>query len=169
MPPIDSDTEHDEIAPAERETQPPTAASEPPPGYDPKPSEALKKMLGYDENLFLHAALMAAADGAHEMRQASKSKSDIKDLLEKQTERILKETGADIGLVRSGVAAVQQSVDALVIRVGNNEQELARAHAEGSERFEKLELDMAVMHTQIERLDREFAVLKATQDAKKPE
>jgi hypothetical protein len=169
MPPIDTDTEHDEITPAERETQPPTAASEPPPGFDPKPSDALKKMLGYDENVFLHAALMAAADAAHEMRQASKSKSDIKALLETQTEKILQNTGANIELVRSGVAAVQQSVDALVIRVGNNEQELARARDEGSERFQKLELDMAVMRTQMDRFDRELAVIKATQDAKKPE
>jgi len=165
---MSTDTDHDEITPAERETQPPSPASEPPPGFDAKPSEALKKMLGYEPDNFLHAALMAAADGAHEMRQAAKSKSDIKDLLEKQTDKILQKTGADIGLVRSSIAAVQQSVDALVIRVGNNEQELARTRDEGSERFTKLELDMGVMQHQLNRMDLELTELRAAHAAKKP-
>jgi hypothetical protein len=163
-----TDTEHDDLTPAERETLPPSPQSEPPPGYDPLPSEALRKMAGYDDSLFLHAALMAAADGAHEMRQAAKSKSDIKELLEKQTEKILKKTGADIGLVQSSVSAVQQSVDALVTRVATHELSVSRALEDGSERFTKLELDMGVMQHQLDRMDRELTALKSAHDAKKP-
>jgi len=166
-----TDTEHDDIAPApERETLPPSPLTEPPAGYDPLPSEALQRLTGYDPDLFLHAALLAAADGAHEARRAHKANADIKGLLEKQTEQIIRETKADIGLVRSSVSGVQQSVDALVTRVGNTEREQQNIAAKldaGSERFEKLEFDMAAMHSTIDRLDREFAVLKATQDAKK--
>jgi hypothetical protein len=170
--PTDTDTEHDDLAPADRETLPPSPQSEPPPGYNPPPSESLSKLTGFDPDLFLHAALLAAADGAHELRQSNKASGNIASLLEKQTERILRETGADIGLIRSSITGLQQSVDALVTRQGVTEQEqrnIARALDAGTERFQQIELDMAVMRTQLDRLDRELAVLRAVQDAKKPE
>ena len=164
-------TDHDnDTTPDQRDTLPPSPMSEPPPGFDPLPSEALKRMTGYDPDIFLHAALMAAADAAHEVRQANKGSSNIASLLEKQTERILRETGADIGLIRSSITGLQQSVDALVTRQGNTEQEqrnIARALDAGTERFQQIELDMAVMRTQLDRMDRELAVLRAVEDAKK--
>lgn len=149
MPPIDTDTEHDDIAPADRDTQPPSPQSEPPPGYDPRPSEALKKMLGYDENLFLHAALLAAADSAHEQRQANKAINNITSLFDKQTERILKETSADYGALRSSITGLQQSVDALVTRIGNTETALDA----GTKRFAAIEDELAAMRSQMSRLE----------------
>jgi len=167
---VSNDTDHDDNE--LRDTLPPSPLTEPPPGFDPLPSEALKRMTGYEPDLFLHAALMAAADAAHEVRQSNKASSNIAVLLEKQTERILRETGADIGLIRSSITGLQQSVDALVTRQGVTEQEqrnIALALDAGAERFQQIELDMAVMRTQLDRMDRELAVLRAVQDAKKPE
>src|SRR4051812_3501283 len=84
----------------DRDTMPPSPETEPPPALSIMPSDTLKQMPGYDDNQFLHVALAAAADAAHEIREARKA-TDISGLLEAQTKTILKETGADIGLIRS--------------------------------------------------------------------
>ena len=138
-------TDHDD----DRDTLPPSPLSEPPPDFNPLPSEALKRMTGYDPDIFLHAALMAAADAAHEVRQANKGNSNIASLLEKQTERILKETSADYGSLRSSLAGLQQSVDAVVTRIGNTEAGLEA----GTKRFAEIEDEMAAMRSQMSRLE----------------
>lgn len=148
----------------DRDTLPPSPATEPPPALSIKPSDTLTRMPGYDDNQFLHVALAAAADAAHEIRESRRT-TDIAALLEKQTERILRETSADIGLIRSSIGGLQQSVDALVTRVGNTEREVFANRTATSEQFEKLELDMAAMRYQLDRIDREVAILKAVKEA----
>jgi len=143
-------TDHDnDTTPDQRDTLPPSPMSEPPPGFDPLPSEALKRLTGYDPDLFLHAALMAAADAAHEVRQSNKSYSNITQLFDKQTERILKETSADYGALRSSITGLQQSVDALVTRIGNTETALDA----GTKRFAAIEDELAAMRSQMARLE----------------
>lgn len=131
-----------------RDTLPPSADSFPPPGYNPKPSETLRQMVGYDDNQFLHVALAAAADAAHEIREARRQPG-IEELLERQTARILKETSADYGSLRSSITGLQQSVDALVTRIGNTETALDA----GTKRFQAIEDELSAMRSQMSRLE----------------
>lgn len=147
--PTDTDTEHDELSPEDRKTLPPSPQTEPPPGFDKPPSEYLSKLSGFDPDQFLHAALLAAADAAHEQRIANRGLGQIQALLDKQTERILKENGADYESLRSSITGVQKSVDALVTRVGNTETQLD----EGHKRFAAIDDELAAMRSQMVRLE----------------
>ena len=131
-----------------RDTLPPSPETEPPPALSIMPSDTLKQLPGFDENQFLHVALAAAADAAHEIRESRKD-SDIGKLLDRQTERILKETSADYNSLRSCIRGLQESVDALVTRVGNTEHALD----EGTKRFEAIEDEMQAMRSQMARLE----------------
>src|SRR4051812_30455601 len=131
-----------------RDTLPPSPETEPPPALSIMPSDTLKQLPGFDENQFLHVALAAAADAAHEIREARKT-SDIARLLDKQTDRILKETSADYNSLRSCIRGLQESVDALVTRVGNTEHALD----EGTKRFAAIDDELAAMRSQMARLE----------------
>lgn len=96
--------------------------------------------------------------------EADRGSVDIPALLDKQADRI----GADVGLIRSSISGLQQSVDALVTRVGNTERAVVANQDATSEQFAQIEMDMAVMRTQLDRLDRELAILKAVKDATAP-
>lgn len=103
-----------------------------------------------------------------EADRGAMSMADFEAALDRNTQKILHETGADIGLLRSSVNGVQQSLDALVTRVGNTEREVAAnrtATSESAEKLERLELDMAAMRSQLDRLNREVAILRAVKDA----
>lgn len=142
-------TEHDHENEADlRDTLPPSPETEPPPALSILPSDTLKLIPGFDENQWLHVAVATVADAAHEIRESRKT-SDIAKLLDKQTDRILKETSADYNSLRSCIRGLQESVDALVTRVGNTEHALD----EGTKRFEAIEDEMAAMRSQMARLE----------------
>ena len=74
---------------------------------------------------------------------------DFEGALDRQAERILKETAADYGSLRSSITGLQQSVDALVTRIGNTESALDA----GTKRFMAIEDELSAMRSQMERLE----------------
>lgn len=78
---------------------------------------------------------------------------DFKTLLDRQTENILKETAADIGLIRSSITGLQQSVDAVVTRIGNTESALDA----GVKHFARLDNGIAALVAQMEDLRQQMA------------
>lgn len=154
-----------------RDTLPPTPATEPPPGFDPMPSDTMKKMTGYDPDQFLHVALAAAADAAHEIRESRKT-HDVGALLEAAVKRL-----DDAAEVRSATRTREIKAD---FEITNNEMRiLARRFGEleqtvreqvlpwmgrvdgrlesGDERSQRIEIGMAAMR-------RDFEALKARMD-----
>ena len=76
-----------------------------------------------------------------------------------------KSLAADVGIIRSSVGALQQSMDAIVTRVGNTERAVTANEDANRERFERIELDMAATRAQLDRLDRELAILRGLANA----
>jgi hypothetical protein len=70
-------------------------------------------------------------------------------------------TNHEVQKLAGKVGELETSVRELVPRMGKVETRLE----DGDERFEQIALDMAVMRTQLDRLDRELAILKGIKDA----
>jgi hypothetical protein len=104
-----------------RDTLPPSSETEPPPGFDPLPSDTLKKLEGYDESKFLHAALAAAADAAHESREYRKA-HDPEALIAAARVEFEKAVTAGYEMIRQPMADTLAEVRALTPRVKGLEE-----------------------------------------------
>lgn len=97
LKPADSDGDETSVVIPKASALPATLPPPPPP--DPnaeapssRPSAYLRSLPGYDSSAFLHEALLAAADGAHEMREGRKADAtSLAGLFDAQAERIGKE------------------------------------------------------------------------------
>jgi len=92
--------------------------------------------------------LLARVRGLESDRGAM-TMADFEAALDRNTQRILHETSADIGLIRSSITGLQQSVDALVTRIGNTETALDA----GTKRFAAIDDELAAMRSQMSRLE----------------
>lgn len=112
-----------------RDTLPPTAETEPPPAFTQKPSETLKLIPGYDDNTFLHVALVAAADAAHEMRESRKA-FDADAIIDRARLKFEQAVTAGYEMIRGPVAETLAEVKALAPRVKATEDGLADLRTE---------------------------------------
>lgn len=164
-----------------RDTLPPSPATEPPPGFDPLPSDTMKKMTGYDPDQFLHVALAAAADAAHEIRESRKThdvgallKAAVKqldDAAEIRSATRTREIKADFEITNAEVRKLASRVgdlDESVRKITPQITEIKGRLESGDERFQRIELDMAAMRSQMDRLDIELAVIRGIKDATGP-
>jgi len=110
-----------------------------------------------DPNSYSHFALGQLLERVRGL-EADRGAADgtLEALFEKQTERM----AYDFAMIRSSISGLQQSVDALATRTGNTERAV--------DKLQGLELDMAAMRSQLDRIDREVAVLKAAPRARDP-
>jgi hypothetical protein len=130
-----------------RDTLPPSPESEPPTSISLLPSDTLKKMTGFDPDLFLHAALLAAADGAHESREARKHAVDPEVLIARVKTEFETIVTAGYEMIRGPVAETLAEVKALAPRVKATEDGIAALWAE----FAQLKARMTELERKIEK------------------
>lgn len=82
---------------------------------------------------------------------------DFGALLDKQAERIERQNSANYDGLRSSLTGIQQSVDALVTRVGNTEHQLDT----GIKRFDGIDREILAIKKQMIELDAEIGRMKA--------
>jgi hypothetical protein len=114
----------------DRDTLPPTPETEPPPALSIMPSDTLKRLAGYDESLFLHAALTAAADNAHLERERQKKAIDPAVLLAQARAEFETVVTRGYEMIREPVAETLREIRALAPRVKATEDDVKALRVE---------------------------------------
>lgn len=109
----------------------------------PPPSTELMKLAGYDENSFMHQAMLGVIDAnsANNSRKESfdRFETNLDARFEKQTKAITTTNQANYDLIHQEVVSIGKQLDALGERVKTTEARLES----GVERFERIETDQA--------------------------
>lgn len=108
-----------------------------------------------DPNSFSEQAMQAILDGMAELKLARKA-FDADALLSRQTEVFASIVSDRYEMIRGPIVAFGEKLDALVKRVGKVENQLEYVGdrlESGDERFERIELELASIKTQMGRIE----------------